>query len=538
MSFVEENYSVLLQQMGIVSQIQGCYLKVGDINVTQGWILHVSIVPYQAWNLFRILIPFLVREKVAFKIPGTRDNIISINNGELGMSKLGKVVSVYPKDDDIAYNIAKQIIEITSSFKGPQIVTDIHLGGLVYARYGSFEVLLGRNCYGGVDRYMYNRKGDLIPDTYSIPFKMPLDVAFPFKELSKGVYLNNHFLNNRYKIFELIKNDAKGRVFKALRLKGIKIEWCIIKEGRSNAFVDDEYRDACDRILWQYRLHSELGDDVPVPKALDYFTEKSNSYFVMQYLDGKTLKNEIEDIYSGDSWRSIDLLRRNQLLDLLVKVLHAVKKLHDRGYVHRDITHMNFIVSRRKDIYMIDLELAYSISLNEPDPPFKLGTIGFMSPEQRIRLIPSEKEDVYSVGALMIVFFTKLLPSKFSFGDSHFEEKLRFFIMDNRLVEFILECINSDANLRPPLSRVVEFLTYYQFDKNSLPASDKTVYEGLFDFKGVIESAIDSLHMPSLRHLDNVWHSYINRGDDDLTNAGSSADYQVGFFPEFLVYCF
>ncbi len=89
---------------------------------------------------------------------------------------------------------------------------------------------------------------------------------------------------------------------------------------------------------------------------------------------------------------------------------------------------MNFLVTDKNEIVLIDLELTYSMSDRYPEPPFKFGTEGFMSPEQRALESPTISEDVYSIGALMISFFTNLFPSKFDVEDSvNLSEVLFFF---------------------------------------------------------------------------------------------------------------
>ena len=83
---------------------------------------------------------------------------------------------------------------------------------------------------------------------------------------------------------------------------------------------------------------------------------------------------------------------------------------------------------------IIDMELSYSLTAAYPDPPFQLGTIGYMSPEQEAIATPTVKEDIFSLGAIMLQVWTGISPYKLtSLSREELERKMEFLVQDNLL---------------------------------------------------------------------------------------------------------
>src|ERR1700735_3110011 len=129
------DYGELLQYFGLKYKKVEYYYQVGEISRTQGWILHLSVVISQMTDLLQLVIPFLAHEVVPFKIVIDETAGEDLLNGNFGVAQIGKIVSVYPEDDQAANNLAKQLIELTKSFRGPAVPTDFCLGNIVFTRF-------------------------------------------------------------------------------------------------------------------------------------------------------------------------------------------------------------------------------------------------------------------------------------------------------------------------------------------------------------------------------------------------------------------
>src|SRR5689334_22373787 len=63
----------------------------------QGWKLHVSATAESAGDVLRRVLPVLVEARCAFKLAGSAIAVDDLNEGEAGVSQIGKFVTVYPQ---------------------------------------------------------------------------------------------------------------------------------------------------------------------------------------------------------------------------------------------------------------------------------------------------------------------------------------------------------------------------------------------------------------------------------------------------------
>jgi len=493
----------------------GYHLQVGEITKVQGWILHISVVRWQITELLEAILLTLTSTRVAFKIVKDRATARIILDGSLGHSQVGKVISVYPESNDVALFLAKKLIELTRPFKGPLVLTDIHLGGNVYTRYGSFQPIILSNADGREEKFIYDHEGQLIPDTYPIPFILPKGIQWPFEQIATPVTMpEKKILHRIYKPISTLKSDAKGNVYKALYLRKLfLVKWCVIKQGKKNMWSDEAGRDIPDRLLWQQELHNKLIGIIPIPKVLDFFVEDSDAYLAMEYVEGPSLHNRIQAINkNGSSWDQLPSKDQLTILDYLLQIIAIIEQLHQNGYVHRDITPVNFLVNKEDRLILIDSELAYSLNDKKPYPPFEAGTHGFMSPEQITVSRPTCKEDIYGLGATMITLFTGLSPVIFTDEDLKLLiKKLYFFIQNKSLAEEIAAALSHDPAVRPSIHQIKNIVRSYQESILEGKGISKrpTLVLNVEDYqlKAVISGAIEGLAGSPTVLVDALWHS-------------------------------
>jgi len=510
-----EDYSKVLEKFLIHYGTSGYYLQVGKITKVQGWILHISVVRWQIPELLDVLLPFIISTQTPFKVIKDKNTARQLLDGNLGLHQVGKVVSIYPETDDFAASLAKELIALTKPFKGPVIRTDVHLGTNVYTRYGSFNPIIHADQRGQSTNFIYNNTGELVPDTYSMPFTLPVGIDWPFSTFASSQALpKKKILNGTYKPITILKSDAKGDVLKALYTKGLfRIGWCIIKEGKENMWSDRPGSDMPERLLWQKEIHDNLHHKILIPKIFDLFYDDGNAYLVMEYIKGTSLLNKVLDLNTDYvTWDALPIKKRLNILDYLQQVIIIINKLHESGYVHRDVTPVNFIVNKKNKIYAIDNELAFSLDAKKPNPPFLLGSDGFMSPEQIAVQLPSPKEDIYGLGASMIMIFTGFHPLVFSNLDADtLRQHLYFFLSDSELVDTICACLNSNPLLRPSLSLVQNNIIKHEsqllqglFSETKQLAVKKISNESLLE---IINYSINGLVSPPTLIIDDIWLS-------------------------------
>ncbi|MDO6433885.1 lanthionine synthetase LanC family protein [Flavitalea sp. BT771] len=527
-----ENYSGLLASFVELFKAKDYFWQAGDISDIQGWVIHLSAVASQLNDLFQTVIPILVSEKVSFTIPADKETAMTLLNGGLGIIQLGKIITVYPDNDELALLIAKKLVAATTAIKGPVIPTDIALGNVVYTRYSRFHPLLLTDANGNKNEYLYDPAGKLIKDTYSIPFQPPHGINWPFDVLASTVPKKpKTVLNHIYKPLFLLKPDiSKGDVYKGIYVKSLfRVVQCVIKQGRKNMVSDEAGRDVYDRLIWQQELHKELAGIIPLPKIYDLFVEDGDSYLVMEFIKGCSLYDRMRKLnFSSKSWFELHSEEKSELLDYILQIVSVLKNLHHHGYIHRDMAPGNFLIDSRGQIILIDMELAYSVKKAYPHPPFESGTPGFMSPQQQAAKAPSPKEDIYGLGALMTILFTGLSPIRFDTSDNKLLiSNLNAFIGNHSLAAMIGACMNQNPAERPELNIIQNILNEYRVSivKADVSQEKPPAMFGRNELENLITASLQGLINQPIVQSGDIWYS--QNIDNITTGSHSQKEYSV-----------
>ena len=325
-------------------------------------------------------------------------------------------------------------------------------------------------------------------------------------KLGKAEKKGGKRIGYNYIVIKSLKESQKNDVVKCWYMKSLlDFGFCVIKEGTSGDSKDKQGRDIRDRLIWQKELHGMLQHKVRMPKLLGSFEENGNFYLVMERLKGepmnKVFKNEWRQIRAGLLSGDKTGIRFLGYLLQIVGILHV---LHQQGIVHRDATLNNFMVLPGGKVAVIDMELSYSINTAYPSPPFQLGTIGYMSPEQEAVSIPTSKEDVFSIGAIMLQLWTGISPHKLLPVNL---DRVRMLVPDQGFADMISRMMDADAVSRPDMSEVRAFLTAYRADmqrKSHRPLSPRQVVSR-DQILEVVQQGIETLGGPVFADPERGW---------------------------------
>lgn len=483
------NFSQVLKEENLAFAEDTHYFQVGALP-GHGWIFYLSVIRTQYAELLSAIIPLLARSCLAFKMAKNTNIVKSLLDGELGINIIGQLIVIYLNEED-PLSYAKELVRLTNQFRGPSVPATRYLGGSIYTSYN---------------------KGENQHNTYS---KDSDSITWPFTELApENLPAKKQLWNNKYRPLEIIKFDPKGRVIKANYFKGfLNIQLCIIKEGIKNMWADDFDRDIIDRIKWQYELYQDLEGKVPTPKIIDLFDEGNNTYLAMEFIKGDSLSSKILEIITEQCWSSLATTKRVKLLNYLIKITSIIEELHKLGYVHRDITPVNFMINKKEEIFLIDMELTYSFNRVKPEPAFRLGTPGYISPEQFECETPTTYEDTYALGALMIFCLTGLPPIKFDTRDDEgLYQHLEFFIKSKSLSSLIASCLSHAPHKRPSIQYVKSEIELYKNNLQIEPIIQRNISlyckrQNGQELESLISKYLKDLSANYERSSNHLWNS-------------------------------
>jgi len=186
-----------------------------------------------------------------------------------------------------------------------------------------------------------------------------------------------------------------------------------------------------------------------VVEVYDVGEEEGQHYIVMEYIEGKTLKQLLHKRGSLTLTEVIDIM--NQLTDGLA---HA----HDAYIIHRDIKPQNIMIQDDGLIKITDFGIAMALNSTQlTQTNSVMGSVHYLPPEQANGKGSTMKSDIYSLGILMYELLTGNVPFK---GDNaveialkHLKEKIPSIRRQNPTIPQSVENIVLRATAKNPKNR-------------------------------------------------------------------------------------
>jgi serine/threonine protein kinase len=108
--------------------------------------------------------------------------------------------------------------------------------------------------------------------------------------------------------------------------------------------------------------------------------------------------------------RPDNLLRLDDVVEIMFKCAKALNYAHSRGVIHRDIKPSNIMLTTDSDVRIIDFGIALVAGSDISRIEGIAGSPSYMSPEQVQSLDLSSSSDLYSLGAVMYELLTGVRP--------------------------------------------------------------------------------------------------------------------------------
>ena len=405
-----------------------------------GWKLHVSAGPTPIETLGRVL-GVLSKTPVHFKVLASTELLTELNGGNFGLSQVGKFITVYPPSPAAAVRLADSLDAATVGCVGPAVTSDRRLraNSVVYYRYGAFVTRLVMTPIGRCDPIIKNPRGGSYSLSAKTFYTAPAWKRSPFNAAVSCASVTP--LPSDYTPIRRLAESARGGTYLALDTK--RLRRCVVKEARAYVSADTNGRDARDRIEQEHVILRRIEALGIAPQPYEFESGPECAYLVMEDVAAPTLQGRV----SSDITR-YGVPTRKKFAAQAIALARVIANLHTHALAHRDLKPTNILCVGRAH-KLLDFELALSVG---EAPRWGTGTPGYMSPQQARGASADLRDDVYSLGAVLLFLATGCDLSQAS-GDpldnagalEHLNGNL-----DNGLWEIIRQCREPRREQRQP----------------------------------------------------------------------------------------
>ena len=164
----------------------------------------------------------------------------------------------------------------------------------------------------------------------------------------------------------------------------------------------NQYKVQLNRFLMEAQSVAQFSKAKDIVNIYDYFEENGTAYIIMEYIDGVLLKDYLER--QGP-------MHPNVAMSITMLIIDAVKKIHSKGIIHRDISPDNIFITDENSVKIFDFGAAQLNDTQEGMEGEKVIKVGYSAPEQyREKSRQGFYTDVYSVGAILYQMLTGTKP--------------------------------------------------------------------------------------------------------------------------------
>lgn len=321
-------------------------------------------------------------------------------------------------------------------------------------------------------------------------------------------------LGSRYEILEKIGEGGMSIVYKArcnklnrnVAVKVLKKELC------DNPDIVNKFKREATAI-------ATLSDN-NIVNVLDVGSQDDINYIVMEYVQGKTLKQVIKEFGK---------LNYESTVKIGIQIARALECAHKNNIIHRDVKPQNVLVTDDGVIKVTDFGIAKSSdSSTLTNTTTIMGSAQYFSPEQAKGSFVDARTDLYSLGVVLYEMSTGKLPfdadSPVTIALKHIqEEPIPPKQVNSRIPEslniLILKLMEKDPSKRYQSAReVITDLEKIKEDPNAIIGDDKKDDNGKTIVMEAVNPVVDS------NTSNNKKDSSVD-SDDDFYDYDDDYDY-------------
>lgn len=229
---------------------------------------------------------------------------------------------------------------------------------------------------------------------------------------------NNYRLNARYTILHQIGQGGFGITYKAhdtlfdrvVCIKELFLSGNSRREESlsitSQAVGDIDFSFFKNKFLEEAQKLATF-DHPNIVKVLEYFEANNTAYMVMEFVDGKNLKDFVKER---------NRLDESEALPIFSQLMDATKAIHEKSFLHRDIKPDNVLITPQGKAVLIDFGTAkFHDSKNDNGNTSTLVLLshGYAPPEQYSgKHKKGNYTDIYALGATLYFMLTGEKPEQ------------------------------------------------------------------------------------------------------------------------------
>ena len=266
-------------------------------------------------------------------------------------------------------------------------------------------------------------------------------------------------INDRYQVIRSIGEGGMANVY--LAYDTILDRNVAVKVLRGDLATDEKFV----RRFQREAMSASALSHPNIVEMYDVGEDDGNYFIVMEYIDGKTLKNLI---------KKRGALTVVEVVDIMLQLTSAISCAHDSYIIHRDIKPQNVMILDDGRVKITDFGIAIASNASElTQTNSVMGSVHYLPPEQANGAGATAKSDIYSLGILMFELLTGKLPFK---GENAVEIALKQ----------MKEQIPSVCAMNPEIPQSIENVILKACAKNP-----KNRYANVKDMYNDIKTALD-----------------------------------------------
>jgi len=255
-----------------------------------------------------------------------------------------------------------------------------------------------------------------------------------------GLLPPNLLLKQRYRILSQLGRGGFSAVYKAEDIQfGNRL--LAVKEMSQSGSNPQEIVEATEAFKREALLLASLRHP-NLPSIYDHFSEDGRWYLVMDFIEGETLE---EHLNNANGKR----LSVEEVLQIGIQLCGVLGYLHTRQppIIFRDLKPANIMLTPEEHLYLIDFGIARHFKSGQTKDTIAFGSPGYAAPEQYGKTQSTPRTDIYSLGVTFHQLLTGFDPSQTPFQFAPLQLQGQPAVLE--FEPLIIQMLDMNENKRP-----------------------------------------------------------------------------------------